>query len=359
MSYRYLGNKTRIADWITEIVAGSLPTGSVVGDLMCGTAAMSAAFAGAGYRVIAADVQKFAVLHAKARLLSGTPERFADFGLDYAGAIAALNDLPATDGFFFREYSDGGRPANGVRPRKYFTAANAGRIDAMRGAIRDWRRQGLDGLAADLLLHDLILATNRVASIAGTYGYYRAGFSTASRASILLTPTVISPPGNGHRILQGKAEDTVRQMDLDAIYLDPPYTKRQYGGNYHIIETLAQEDEPEAVGEGGLRDWSAQASDFCYRRRTEAAFRAILDNCRARWLFVSYSEDAHLSDIELTALFECYGTVERYDRAHGRFRSNERVVRQGSVREYLYVVEMNDACSVESRRSVVEAADAH
>ena len=58
---------------------------------------------------------------------------------------------------------------------------------------------------------------------------------------------------------------------FDLVYLDPPYTKLQYAGVFHLPETLAREDEPEPVGVGGLPDWSAARSDFCSFRRARQA----------------------------------------------------------------------------------------
>ncbi|HEY0028315.1 MAG TPA: DNA adenine methylase [Allosphingosinicella sp.] len=357
MSYRYLGNKARLAEWIVGLVAERLPPGSVVADLMCGTATMSEAFARAGYTVIAGDELKFPVLHAQARLFDALPE-FVSFGTTYEEAVSALNRLPSCSGLFSREYSAGGRPANGARPRAYFTSENAGRIDAARATIKLWRRQGMHSLAADLLLHNLMLASNRVANIAGTYGYYRSTFSAASLAKMTILPTMKSIDGTtAHRVIQGDVVETIATIYPDALYLDPPYTKRQYAGNYHILETIAQEDEPIPVGEGGLRDWSDQASDFCYRRRAAGAFRSVLDNCTAKWVFISYSEDAQLTDYEMAALLCIYGTVHRYDQPLERFRSNARVSRKGDVREHLYVLEMKYAEPVKPRRGVDERSD--
>ena len=48
MSYRYLGNKTRLADWIVGEIARVLPAGSSIADPMCGTASVSIALARAG-----------------------------------------------------------------------------------------------------------------------------------------------------------------------------------------------------------------------------------------------------------------------------------------------------------------------
>ncbi|MCZ5120468.1 DNA adenine methylase [Escherichia coli] len=38
-----------------------------------------------------------------------------------------------------------------------------------------------------------------------------------------------------------------KQIQCDLCYIDPPYMKRQYAANYHILETLARGDEPEAM----------------------------------------------------------------------------------------------------------------
>lgn len=51
----------------------------------------------------------------------------------------------------------------------------------------------------------------------------------------------------------------------DLVYLDPPYTKRQYASYYHILETVALGDEPEVKGVAGLRPWKNLASDFATR----------------------------------------------------------------------------------------------
>ena len=39
---------------------------------------------------------------------------------------------------------------------------------------------------------------------------------------------------------------------MDAVYADPPYTKRQYAAYYHILETIAAGDRPLISGD----DWT-------------------------------------------------------------------------------------------------------
>jgi adenine-specific DNA-methyltransferase len=342
MAYRYLGNKARIANWIADHVADKLPIGSRIADPMCGTATVSAVFAEHGFRVIAADELRFPVLHAQARLLHDGASAFGSLAA-YREALADLNGLRPQKGFFWREYSDEGSPQNGTKPRKYFTGSNAAKIDAVRAEIKKWRQQGLASHAVDLLLHDLILAVNRVANIAGTYGYYRSAWNRASLEPLVLYMSAPLPHNRSHEVRQGRVEDLASLIDADAFYLDPPYTKRQYGGNYHILETIAQEDEPEPVGDGGLRDWYPQASDFCYRRKAKAAFARTLSQIKARWVFISYSEDGHLASPELSELLASFGTVERLQTPIERFRSNDRVAKLGAVHEHLYILEMSHA----------------
>jgi adenine-specific DNA-methyltransferase len=338
MAYRYLGNKARIANWIVGHVAQTLPRGARIADPMCGTATMSAVFAERGFRVIAADELRFPVLHAQARLLHDGGSAFGSMNA-YRKALNDLNGLTGEKGFFWREYSDEGQPRNGTKPRKYFTGPNAAKIDAVRAEIREWRRQGLSGQAVDLLLHDLILAVNKSANIAGTYGYYRSTWNRASLEPLVLCPSEGIRHGRTHEVRQGRVEDLASLIAADAFYLDPPYTKRQYGGNYHILETIAQEDEPEPVGDGGLRDWYPQASDFCYRRKAKCAFARTLSQIDAEWVFVSYSEDGHVSSTELLELLESFGDVSRLQIPIERFRSNDRVAKVGAVHEHLYVLE--------------------
>lgn len=351
MGYRYLGNKARLKDWIAATIAEHVRPAGIVADPMCGTATVSRALADRGFRVIASDQLRFPVLHAQARLLHDGSINFEPAERSYDECVKVLNELMPVKGFFWREYSDEGRPRNGARPRKYLTAANAAHVDAIRERIKEWRANGLHPRAADLLLHDLILAVNRVANIAGTYGYYRSSWNKDSLARLELRTTP-STSQACHRVLHGSAEEIAAKVRADAFYLDPPYTKRQYAGNYHLPETLAQEDEPEPIGEGGLRNWSSHSSDFCYRRKTSAAFKSILDRVTANWVFISYSEDAHLPSDELTELLRTYGSVELREQPLERFRSNGRVARQGHVREHLYVVEMTNAGPAKSSRDL-------
>jgi len=343
VGYRYIGAKTKILKEVLLRIQQIVKKGAHVTDLMCGTAAVSAGLRGLDYRVSAADVMTYSYHHARVALHFTTSPSFtgaADFiekantqeefnlfpKTPYENIIDALNATLPVKGYFWREFSSAGQPLNTEKPRNYFTPENAESIDGIREAIKSLHASGqITALEHSLLLHDLIMAANDVANIAGTYGHYLS--KTVKRASIpiRLQPTNlrVSPDGEQHRVLQGYAEDIASKIECALCYIDPPYMKRQYAANYHVLETLAREDEPEAIGVSGLRPWRDQYSNFCTKTKIRDSFRRIFQDMNCKHYLISYSEDGLLSLDELKSLTDEFGKTSIVTLTNKRFKSNE------------------------------------
>lgn len=354
MGFRYIGSKTRIVKEIANAIGELAKPGSCIADLMCGTAAVSAELRRRQYRVVANDVLTFCYHHAKVALLFSsrpsfrgcagllkqvrTPARPGLFPLStYETVLQVIQALPPIKGYFWREFGPDGRPANGGRPRKYFSADNAKHIDAARALIKRLRVQRkISDLEHSLLIHDLIMAANDVANIAGTYGHYLSHFTPRALTPIVFCPTqvVTCDDAGRHSVLCGHAERVAADIECDVCYLDPPYMKRQYAANYHVLETIAREDEPEAIGVSGLRPWRDGYSDFCTRTRIQRAFDAVVTQMRCRHFIVSYSEDGLLSLGELESILKKHGPVRTRELRNKRFKSNNSTLAP-DVTEYL------------------------
>ena len=345
MAYRYIGNKTSSTGKLLQAIRTIVRPGATVADLMCGTASVSEALRYAGYRVIANDIMTFAYCHAYVRLLLNSPPSFASLGLSYPEVLFHLGNLSPVEGFLFREYSPAGQPFEGCPPRLYFTADNASKLDAIIAQVSQWRNASLineDEYA--LLRHDLVLATNDIANIAGTYGHFRSTWSNGALESLALTPTrftlLSSAYRTDHVVLQERAEDVAQTLSADLCYIDPPYMKRQYAANYHIIETVARGDEPKAIGVSGLRPWRDQYSDFCSKLRIRQAFSALIEGMDCPRFLISYSEDGLLTKQELTEFLSSFGGVEVHEFHRRRFRSNNSTLPK-ILAEYLFHLQKN------------------
>jgi adenine-specific DNA-methyltransferase len=332
MGYRYIGSKEKLAPKLIAEIRQKCPTARTVIDLMAGTGLFSLALRREGYRVVASDVMTYSYHHLVVNLkLNHAPKFHGLVGIvgegsdTYNRVLDYLNHIHPISGFFTKEYSPGGNPLAGCRPRMYFTTANASKIDAIRQTIKSWYEHKLiNDVEHSLLLHDLIMSANNIANIAGTYGHYLSHFVQRATDSIILVPCAFEEDDNieGHEIRRGYAEELAPQLTADVCYIDPPYIKRQYAANYHILETLAREDDPDAIGESGLRPWRDQYSDFCSKVKIRNAFDLIIRQIKCNNIFISYSEDGLLPIEDLLCFLQQYGNVELSKIRYKRFRSN-------------------------------------
>ena len=145
-----------------------------------------------------------------------------------------------------------------------------------------------------------------------------------AKDDLILEPVHIDNNDNVyHEVIQGYADDISQNLTADVCYIDPPYIKRQYAANYHILETLARGDEPIAVGKSGLRPWRDQYSDFCSKIKIHDSLKKIINGLDCKHIFISYSEDGLLDISDLMAFLSQFGEVSKSDILYKRFKSNE------------------------------------
>lgn len=361
MGFRYIGSKDKLSDIIISEIKSTKKGAKHIIDLMAGTGLFSLALREKGFQVSAVDVMTYSFHHLNVHLFLSEAPTFKGIetingidkfqaqnlfeGSNYETVLNFLNNLKPIQGYFYKEFSPEGEPTNTSKPRKYFSSKNAAKIDAIRKEIINLRKKDLiTDYEHSLLLHDLIMAANDIANIAGTYGHYLSKFTKRAEDPILLYASSFSDIGklSGHKVFRGYAEDVASKLKGDVCYIDPPYIKRQYAANYHILETLAREDEPEAIGESGLRPWRDQYSNFCSKVKIRSAFDKILTQIQCDDFLISYSEDGLLPIDDLISFLSGYGKVVKKDIQYKRFKSRTDVVKKGTtLNEYLIHLHRN------------------
>ena len=357
MGYRYIGSKTKIVDEILSEIQKIVPEGETVCDLMCGTGSISLELRKKGYKVLSTDVMSQACHITKVKVLLRQAPLFRNIKKEktvtgqtllteqsgYETVIQILNNLAPKKGYFWKEFSPEGKPENGEEPRKYFSADNAKKIDASREFIKKLKQKNMiSEIEHSLLIHDLIVSVNDAANIAGTYGHYLSKFVPRALQPLKFYPTKFERGGKftSHKIINGHAEKMAKKMDAYLCYIDPPYMKRQYAANYHLLETIAKGDEPIAAGKSGLRPWRDQYSDFCSKVKIRDAFEKIFTSMKCDRFLISYSSEGLLSKNELYEFLQKFGKVSIREFSNKRFKSrNEKADKK--ITEYLFYLKLD------------------
>lgn len=338
MTFRYIGSKSRLIDQIKGYM-GQPNEGGFFVDAFCGTGVVAEAASNLGWNVRINDSLHSAVISAGARLIGQEQATFTKLG-GYAKAIAKLNAIKPKHGFMWREYSPASLDSCGIE-RRYFTEENAGRIDAMRALIAEWREEGtIDEVEERLIIADLFSALNRVANIAGTFGCFLSKWTTQAHEKIAMRCRELKPNSVHVEATVGDVFN-VPNSAQDLVYLDPPYTKRHYASYYHILETVALGDEPEVKGVAGLRPWKDKASDFCYKTRALKTLSRLVRSLKSDRVLLSYSSEGHICMQDMKAELSKIGKSTMHPLgAIGRYRPNKVASSTGAdVNEFLVVVE--------------------
>lgn len=337
MSFRYIGSKARVVAQIAEHIGVSKSRFFV--DAFCGTGAVAEMAAELGWGVRLNDSLMSATTVAKARLLTAADAQFRRLG-GYQSTIAALNEAAPRKAFIWSEYSPASKKKIGLE-RRYFTEENAARIDGTRFQIRQWRaKRYISEKEECLLIGDLLGAVNRVANIAGTYGCFLAKWTPQAAAPLCLKARTLK----SRRVAVEVSNVDASQINVNAddlVYLDPPYTKRQYASYYHILETVARGDCPAVEGVSGLRPWRSLASDYCYKVRALGTLCKLVARIPAHRILLSYSNEGHVDIDNLKQELAQIGDVQMHELANvGRYRPNRQAsAARSSVKEFLIVIE--------------------
>lgn len=353
MGVRYIGSKARVAEQIVDL-AGDPEVGGRFVDAFSGTGAVAGAAANRGWNVSLNDTLPSAVAMSVSNVIGDGNVLFEDLG-GYRQAIETLNRAPGLPGFIHSEYS----PASvltGTTERKYFTEANAARLDAMRTLIGEWvAANQISWVERQLLLSDLMQAANGVANISGTYGSFLKTWSDSALRPVQVVSRTL-PDRTTDLVVSTSDVFDVETTSRDTVYLDPPYTKRQYSAYYHVLETLHAGDSPVVGGVTGLRPWQDRASIFCYKQKALDALTRLVLGMNARRILLSYSSEGHVPQDHLVNALSEAGSVTVHEiQTIGRYRPNARASAAGNTVDE-YVIEIEPVQLTTSSRFPVGAA---
>jgi len=326
----YIGSKYRLLPFIQETIFQTIGNthGMIYAELFAGTGIVSRAFKQHVKLIIINDLEFYSFVINRNYI--GNHICF-----EYHDLIDNLNNLPGIEGKIYNDYCLGGGTG-----RQYFSDENGKRIDVIRQMIESWKsNQTINDDQYYFLLASLLESADKIANVASVYGAYLKHLKKSAQKPLVLRAAEFEPTVHMHHVYQQDANELVQNISGDILYLDPPYNARQYGANYHLLNTIAIYDDFIPKGKTGLRAYNR--SEYCKRGKVETAFEDLIRHAKFSYIFLSYNNEGLMSVEQVKAIMSKYGQYSLKTKKYQRFKADKdsnRNYKADSTEEHLHVL---------------------
>ncbi len=328
----YIGSKHKLSDFIKQSVysvVGENLSEKVFCDLFAGTGIVGRNFKSKVKQVISNDIEYYSFVLNRNYIENHTP-------FEYEYLIYELNKINGVKGFVFEEYSEKGKAE-----RQYFSENNGKKIDAVRQKIESWKKEKqITDNQYYFLLASLLESADKIANTASVYGAFLKQIKKSAQKEMTIEPAIFAINDNEHKVFNTDSNELIKRISGDILYLDPPYNSRQYGANYHILNTIAKYDSFMPKGKTGLRSY--EKSKFCSKNSVAKSFEELIKNAQFNFTFLSYNNEGLMNETEIKSIMSKYGKYDLVTTKYQRFKADKeenRNHKSNSTTEYLHVLE--------------------
>ncbi|WP_270978332.1 DNA adenine methylase [Campylobacter helveticus] len=333
----YIGSKFKLRSFLQQSIESTLKNynakplkDSIFCDMFAGTGAVGRIFKSKVKQVISNDKEYYSFVLNQNYIGNHLPLPRAQ------NLLEILNDTrltPSKKGKIFTHYALGSGSG-----RQYFSDENAMRIDGICSKILQWHKQDyINQNEYYFLLASLLESADSVANTACVYGAFLKNLKKSAQKPLILTPATFECNENHHKVFNEDSQKLITQIQGDILYLDPPYNAREYGANYHLLNSIALYDDFIPRGKSGLRAYDKSA--YCKKREVESALTFLLENAKFEWIFLSYNDEGLLSLEQIEKLMRKYGTYSCVEQNYQRFKADSaRIQKQNQTIEYLHIL---------------------
>ncbi len=350
---RYIGNKENIIEKIHHILVSNNVVGSTFFDFFSGTTNVARFFKNLGYQVSSCDVMYLSYCLQKAYIENNESPKFEKlllalpkqqtmnlFATPLDIVVEYLNHIEPIKGFIYNNYTPAGT-SEMIQPRMYFSDENGQIIDAIRQQIEQWNREDLL-LESEyyILLTCLIETVSYYANVAGVYAAFSKKWDPRAVKRLELRSIKICDNKKHNSAYNTDSMTLLPFINVDILYLDPPYNERQYLPNYHLVETIAKYDNPEIKGVTGMREYENKKSSFCNAKTALRDLELIACTAKYKHLVLSYNSEGIMPENDIISTLSKYGNVTLEQFEYARFKSNNNGLAKTKkkVFEQLYIL---------------------
>lgn len=331
----YIGSKLKLCQHFLpetiKSVCGTDLSQKTFCDIFAGTGIVGRTFKTSVKKVISNDIEYYSYILNKNYIENHRPLENAE------NLVSELNELSlCVDGFIYKNYCLGG---NGER--QYFSDENGKKIDSIRIKIEEWKNNGkINKSMYYFLLASLLESADKVANTASVYGAYLKNLKKSAQKQMILESADFELNDNEHEVFKSDANELITRISGDILYLDPPYNTRQYGANYHILNTIAEYKPFVPKGKTGLREYTR--SKYCSVSSVKEEFESLIKNANFKYIFLSYNNEGLMSVEDVRRIMRKYGRYDLAQTDYQRFKADSnRFNKAKSTVEYLHILEKN------------------
>ena len=336
---RYLGNKYKLLNFIRSIVDKECEDVNVIADIFAGTGAVSSAFT--DKTLITNDI-----------LYSNYICHLAWFGKQKYSLnkvkklILFYNSInPSKENYMSDNFSN-----------TFFSYENCKKIGFIREDIESrFRSAEINEKERALLITSLLYSMDKIANTCGHYDAYIKNGNLDKKLELLLPTPETNLKNN--QIFNKDANELVKEISADLVYIDPPYNSRQYCDAYHLLENVAKWNKPQVFGVAKKMNRDSLKSDYCTSQATEA-FRNLVNNIQAKYILLSYNNmetkgnsrsNAKISDEDILSILKTKGDVKVFSQQYKAFTTGKSNIKGNEERLFLC------KCYSESKKNLIQS----
>ena len=323
---RYLGNKYKLLPFITKVVNEECSDIDSVADIFAGTGAVSSAFT--EKLLITNDLMYSNYICNYAWF--GAEEYDPQTIIDCVVRYNSLSDLE--DNYMTENFSD-----------TYFSRDDCAKIGYIREDIESlYENDRINQRERAILITSLLYAMDKIANTCGHYDAYRKGV-VLEKTLELYVPLAEVHNTADNQCYNTDANELVKDITADFVYIAPPYNSRQYCDAYHLLENVARWEKPEVFGVARKMDRSTMKSKYCTQSATEA-FEQLIGDIKAKYILLSYNNmaekgndrsNAKISDQDIMRILEKKGEVKVFSESYKAFTTGKSDIDDNQERLFL------------------------
>lgn len=314
---RYIGNKSKLLEFIDSSIKKENIKFNTFGDVFSGTGVVAEYFFNKGKDIYVNDILFSNYVVYKAILSN---EKYEEEKIK--SIIEKYNHIISeslADNYFSDNFSG-----------NYYHYNDAKKIGYIREDIENkYNNKEINEREYYILISCLLYSMDKISN---TVGHYESFLNREPEyKNLQISFMNLKQYKAKSYIYNEDANNLVRKISVDVMYIDPPYNARQYANFYHLLENVACWKKPPVYNKAKKMERKSIMSQYC-RANAKDVFEDLIENINAKYIIVSYNntyEAKSTSSVnsigyeDMIKILEKRGKVKIYETDYKFFNSGK------------------------------------